>query len=220
MADRPILFSGPMVRALLDGRKTQTRRTMPDQKLFRDGPAGPEIWTGFMGWQYLAWALDNRGVCGKGVLPRIAIGDRLYVREHWNTDVRNDGISPRDIRATEPVWYIADGVSTRSTDFSVRSSQHRQAMHMPRWASRLTLTVTDVRVERLQDINEADAKAEGVSDEFTDYEIYGQSQPYRFGYSALWNDINGPGAWDENPWVVAYTFTVQRGNIDQIGGAA
>jgi hypothetical protein len=98
--------------------------------------------------------------------------------------------------------------------------KHRQAMHMPHWASRLTLTVTDVRVERLQDISEEDAKAEGVSDEFTDYELYGQSQPYRFGYSSLWNLINGEGAWQANQFVAAYSFSVEKQNIDLIERAA
>jgi hypothetical protein len=110
------------------------------------------------------------------------------------------------------VWYEADGKGP-ATDLHM-PGKHRQAMHMPRWASRLTLTVTDVRVERLQDISEEDAKAEGVSDEFTDYELYGQSQPYRFGYSSLWNLINGEGAWQANPFVAAYSFEARRQNID------
>lgn len=104
-------------------------------------------------------------------------------------------------------------------------------MFMPRWASRITLIVTDVRVERLQNISEADAIAEGVdterccgvpSDSCGTHLGGCCGQPEAVepveAYSDLWDEINGPGAWDANPWVAAYTFTVHHQNIDQIGG--
>ncbi len=84
------------------------------------------------------------------------------------------------------------------------------SIFMPRWASRLTLTVTDVRVQRLQDISEEDAWAEGIT-------AYGTTRYEREGrdlYALLWNSINGAGAWNNNPWVVALSFTVRKGNID------
>ena len=92
---------------------------------------------------------------------------------------------------------------------------------MPRWASRLTLTVTDVRVQRLQDISEADAVAEGC-DAVLALTIKRPNGAHpgnpRECYCDLWNSLHGHGAWDANPWVVAVTFTVQRGNIDQLPG--
>jgi len=212
VTDRPILFSAPMVRALLDGRKTQTRRMLkPQPHLMSD-----------KGLSYI-------GTDGKGHRPRIFVGDRLYVREHWRTSGSLDSIAPRDLPRNAAVLYNAD------EERPVWAGKHRQAMHMPRWASRLTLTVTDVRVERLQDISADDAEAEGCPpcpvcndhgwinsgpDGGWQCTAVGCGDAYVDQYHRLWDHINGPGAWDENPWVVAYTFTVQRGNIDQIGGAS
>ena len=91
----------------------------------------------------------------------------------------------------------------------------RPSIHMPRSASRLTLTVTEVRVQRLQDISEEDARAEGIEGEFLPWpQGYWTYRPY---FAELWNSLHGPDAWDANPWVVALSFTVQHGNIDQIG---
>ena len=123
----------------------------------------------------------------------------------------------------------------------IRAGRVRRARFMPRWASRLTLTVTEVRVQRLQDISEEDAKAEGVTrcgwaedmagDGRHEWhvpaekpgEYPGLTNAYPSPVAAfweLWDHIHGPAAWNENPWVAAYTFTVQRGNIDQIGATA
>lgn len=205
MSDRPIIFSAPMIRALLDGRKTQTRRVLK--------PHGDTF-----------------------SAPSYRRGDRLYVREAAHID----GTSV-NYRADHPGDSAGLG--------------WRPSIHMPRWASRLTLAVTDVRVQRLQDISEVDAAAEGVAPLFTPeqaaarpelnfnpmpYENYlwhghadltskqidAWSHQYssysdaRRSYSSLWERLHGPGAWDANPWVVAISFTVQRGNIDQIGGDA
>lgn len=85
---------------------------------------------------------------------------------------------------------------------------------MPRWASRLTLTVTDVRLERLQDISEADAIAEGVGRLTTSVPKMGKSISARDAFHDIWNDINGPDAWDANPWVAAYSFDLRKRNID------
>lgn len=95
-------------------------------------------------------------------------------------------------------------------------------IHMPRWASRLTLTATDVRVQRLQDISEDDAMAEGVTEYPSGWwsAQEGDAAPTpKVAYALLWNHINGPGAWDANPWVVAVTFTVADRNIDEVGNA-
>lgn len=190
MADKPILFSAPMVRALLAGTKTQTRRALKSPYGTLELVAGE-------------W---------RPIHTRVRIGDRLWVKETHaivgdNPQLGDEAQACFDMRV--PVYYRAD-------DVQPELSKWRPSLFLKRIHSRLTLTVTDVRVERLQDISEADAKAEGVSDEFTDYELYGQSQPYRFGYSSLWNLINGEGAWQANPWVVAYSFSVERGNIDNL----
>lgn len=207
MADRPILFSAPMVRALLEGRKTQTRRILKPQ---------PHLMS--------ANSLSYFGTDGKGHELRMRVGDRLYVREHWRTSGSLDSTAPRDLPRTAALLYNVD------EDRPVWAGKHRQAMHMPRWASRLTLTVTDVRVERLQDISEADAIDEGIEGysgmdpECAGYINYANNSDDGYwinpkaSYASLWNLINGPDAWGTNPYVAAYTFTVHHGNIDQIGG--
>jgi hypothetical protein len=201
-----------MVRALVDGRKTQTRRIINPQPCIR-----PEIneCSGY-------FEVYNGDELAGRLRMRILTGDRLYVREHWRTSGSLDKTSPRDLPQSAAILFEADGKPA-----PVWRGKHRQAMHMPKWASRLTLTVTDVRVERLQDISEEDAHAEGCPvtwdgkpydpppPEVDSWQGYG-----RASYCLLWSKINGPGSWDANPWVVAYTFTVHRGNIDQIARAA
>ncbi|MGO7044342.1 hypothetical protein ACCT07_02720 [Rhizobium johnstonii] len=236
MTDRPILFSGPMVRALLDGRKTQTRRDLtktfaryPQLEGYEtngtlksvDGRKVPCV--EFVHSQLGLWDPETNpgGRSGWYVPLKAAVGDRLYVREHWRTHAMFDAIAPRDLQARS-IHYCADG--------EINSGKHRQAMHMPRWASRLTLTVTDVRVERLRRITEKDAIAEGAElDPISSSMVTGGPMirvaagvylsPVAW-YHRLWDEINGAGAWEKDPWVVSYTFTVQRGNIDQIARAA
>lgn len=238
MADRPILFSSPMVRALLDGRKTQTRRIIK--------PQPPEIVTsaGVMSrsnegqtdeWSWLSGDprdIDTWG-CEGEFKTRFRPGDLLYVREHWRTREAYDALAPHKLVGDEPIFYIADRhiSGLPSGDRTSLFGKHRQAMHMPRWASRLTLTVTDVRVQRLQDISEEDAIAEGIYrvDGFTmrngsdhadwswqsedcSFDLNGSNA--REGYERLWNSINGTGSWEANPWVVAVSFSVERRNID------
>lgn len=221
MADLPISFSAPMVRALLDGNKTQTRRALRPQ------PRG-HVWR--YGWEHdkgATWSDD----AGHHKL-RIWAGNRLYVREHWRTEKAYDDLSPSEMGGEEPVRYLADNL-LQTWGFPTahfEAGRHRQAMHMPRWASRLTLTVTDVRVERLQAISEADAVAEGCFKGKASGRVFANEAAMHLGgdewanardwYADTWEVINGSGSWDANPWVAAYTFTVHRGNIDQIGGAA
>jgi hypothetical protein len=190
MTDRGILFSATMVRALLDGRKTQTRRILrPPYGTLEYRPDG-------------TW----RPICTK-FFP----GDRLYVREAFSYEAMDI-----DRNGFMPPWYWADGNPT-SGDFT----RPKPSIHMPRWASRLTLTVTDVRVQRLKDISETDAEAEGVNPclcghQCPDGEHGGCCAMYDpvEAYRSLWNSLHGPDAWDANPWVCAVTFTVRRGNID------
>ncbi|HEV7436525.1 MAG TPA: hypothetical protein VGO22_16910 [Pseudorhizobium sp.] len=225
MADRPILFSGPMVRALLDGRKTQTRRIIKPRgkhpSLFNDG------WTD-------GYILDPGNEEWRQKDIPIKLGDRLWVRETWQAlsfgDYQPTKSSQSEVRfaATDPCADL---------DAEARGYPWRPSIFMPRWASRLTLTVTEVRVERLQDISDEDAVAEGIEKQpyagddpqyqgmfaWKDYADHPHSvvgfhhEKPALSYRSLWNSINGAGAWDANPWVVAYTFTVEHGNIDQIG---
>jgi hypothetical protein len=195
MTDRPIIFSAPMVRALLEGRKTQTRRlawvTAKAWGGVTTNPCQPKEPPGEgRRWVYSSWT---------DVKP----GDRLYVRE---------ASCVIDYRCR----YRADEERFEPKDFGLR---WRPSIHMPRWASRLTLTVTDVRVQRLREISEADAVAEGCecdSDGWRDYQFPATQccGTAIDSYRTLWNSLHGPEAWDANPWVAAISFTVERRNID------
>ena len=188
MADRPIIFSAPMVRALLDGRKTQTRRVLRS-------PYGALEYLGDGAW--------------KPIFARFVPGDRLWVREAF-TEVPMIG----------PRYYATNEIPA--------SFKKVSPIHMPRWASRLTLLVTDVRVQRLQEISDEDANAEGAAhcDICNDVGWLNNNPDggeecgccgggsYRDEFRDLWNSIHGLDAWDANPWVAAITFDVKRGNID------
>lgn len=196
--ERPILFSGPMVQAILDGRKTQTRRVVNVTKI------KPSIWThetiemirpDLDNWQaktlgFNAWS--KLFSCPYGV-----VGDRLWVREAFG-------------------YYASEGAYFYKADCTEPQTKHHPSIHMPREASRITLEITNVRVERLQDICESDAEAEGV--EFSTTEIfkpptagsmihYTQGGSYLSGFYQLWEKINGKKhPWDSNPhvWIVEF----------------
>ncbi len=204
MKERPILFSGPMVRAILEGRKTQTRRVVKAKHL----PFVEDL---------LGGLLD--GKWNQRPLPYGQPGDRLWVRETfrcngWATDLAtifykaNEHNSYTEMCEQFPV----EGKKRLPTD-----GRWRPSIHMPRWASRITLEITGVRVERLQDISEDDAKTEGADPvnfhdftaeeiELLDYPLVESSSPYRVGFASLWESINGPGSWDANPWVWVVEF--------------
>ena len=211
MKDRPMLFSSSTVRALLDGRKTQTRRVVEPQPTSILAQPGEG--------KVPSWAIVNHapatGVCVNAYgnedwlrCPYGQPGDRLWVRESWKAHTTFDHLPPRDIPASH-VWYLADnGYKAQS--------RTRASIHMPRWASRILLEIVSVRVERLQDISEADAKAEGVIPrEVRQFAIFGASATERAAiyrdaavepYCELWQQINGADSWDANPWVWAVEF--------------
>lgn len=212
MADRPIIFSAPMVQALLAGRKSQTRRVLPlaHPKFSHQNVLDPDM---MVDKQYV-WFWDGVHDCVGASWPLpYAPGDRLWVRENCATWGDHEAI----YRADDAVEY---GLAVSDGKFGAKWKA-RPSIHMPRWASRLTLTVTDVRVQRLQDISEADAVAEGC-DAVLALTIKRPNGAHpgnpRECYCDLWNSLHGPGAWDANPWVVALTFTVQCGNIDKMPG--
>lgn len=209
MKERPILFNGEMVRALIAGTKTQTRRVVKPQPGLGNGMVNaaycghPNVWlpTG---------SFTEANPSRVYHCPFGQPGDRLWMRETWYCDhfevqrgpyrevpgakdlLVFHADNPRPYEAEQPVW--------------------RPSIHMPRWASRLTLNITAVRVERLNDISEADAKAEGVSmpdasDSPTDtHHTPPKFWSYKQEYAYLWDEINGPGSWALNPWVWVIEF--------------
>lgn len=216
MTDRPILFSAPMVRALMSGTKTQTRRVVKflgaDVIDERDGRAWP--WSP----QHDEWV----------TCPYGSSGDRLWVRETWAAHWMYDDVPPTLARSTHPddnQWFAADVEGTPGTHgcpAEGRRGKWRPSIHMPRWASRITLDVTGVRVERLNDISAADAMAEGIRRWTKDGTLskFGTAEPGDDGappwvdmprsavdgYRTLWESINGAGSWTANPWVWVVSF--------------
>ena len=224
MADKPIIFSAPMVRALLDGRKTQTRRVLkplPRRTIFFD---------------------PQKAGADQFQEPHYATGDRLWVREAFTTCEKHKFMIAYRADGECGAWcwdgdgkpifihhgHVLEASPRGQWGFARYGGRWRSPIHMPRWASRLTLTVTDARVQRLQEISEADAWAEGCRrGDATDNGGYfpaDETDPSGIGwrgwdcacdwYADLWNSLHGTDAWDTNPWVAAYSFTVQRGNID------
>jgi hypothetical protein len=204
MKERPILFSAPMVRSLLDGGKTQTRRVVKPKHL----PFVENLTANFLG-----------GKWGERPMPYGEPGDRLWVRETWMPDAPHDG-----------TWASTQFYGCKTSPLSdiperFRKAKHciyraswdgpsmvgwKPSIHMPRWASRITLEITEVRVERLQDISEADALAEGIvrlTEGFglPDGSHFHAAAP-RQSYLSLWEAINGPGSVEANPWVWAVSF--------------
>lgn len=207
MTERPILFSAPMVRALLAGTKTQTRRVVKPP----EGYVGPDAMRSWgCNWdtqqECPVWMVHLRAdiAAPKHRWIRCPYGkpsDRLWVREAWRTVVEADKTPPRDMDPAYRLWFEADAPHQEGF------GKYRPPMFMPRWASRITLEVTGVRVERLQDISKADALAEGANVHPDHHNkprssIYSPVQAYR----DLWESINGPGSWDANPWVWVVEF--------------
>lgn len=245
MTDRPILFSSPMILALLARRKRQTRRILkpepysngyrfdgrdflchndylPPSALLMDRGKGKNRYT-----------ISNMEDGPEG-MSGVYIGDRFWCREVWHVSKHFDKVKPSDLSRDTQIRYEA-------TDFppvTILSGRFRPGMFMPRWASRITLSVIDVKIERLLEISEADAIAEGIVKErvivgatyaggihseisadryFTMIEAIDGDDGFESGedaYFALWDHINGKGAADKNPWVSAYTFDPIFANID------
>jgi hypothetical protein len=199
MRERPILFSAPMVNAILAGRKTQTRRVVKGEK-----PGQPLDWLS-AGFTPEFVAEPENGLCPYGV-P----GDRLWVREacwlYGRWIERGVTTTGRPKRSLELI-----GRQARHDNPGYHHTAHyggndgwswRPGIHMPRWASRITLEVTGVRVERLNDIGAADALAEGMT--FPEAIEWGCDP--KDAFFGLWEHINGPGSWGANPfvWVVEF----------------
>lgn len=216
MKARPILLSTPMVQALLDGRKTQTRRIVRTAKgrteqgvIVTDDKGRPMT--------YLVCntePLDNiTSFCPYG-----QIGDLLWIRETLNNAC--DGSGDFSYKADgKPLEYPAEVWAEHNWGKPVIPS-----IFMPKWASRLTLEITNIKVEKLQDISADDARAEGIEyypnePQIRRYKHYVTG--YRcadavFSYHTLWHKINKRGSWESNPWVWVIEFKVHHCNIDEV----
>ncbi|MDB5814011.1 MAG: hypothetical protein JWN23_1128 [Rhodocyclales bacterium] len=228
MKERPILFSGPMVCALLNGTKTQTRRMVKY--------ASPDL-VDADGWPLTDANIDGAGDI-RAACPYGNAGDQLWVRETFYCDHcfypegtpdschyrvvegQHVPLSLEEKRADmlQTMYYRADG----DPEFEAPEgpTPWRPSIHMPRWASRILLEVTGVRVESLQEISDADAIAEGIHP----YAVYGGKVESWKGtetlecarvspidaYRDLWESINGEGSWDANPWVWTISFKVNK----------
>jgi hypothetical protein len=193
MKERPMLFSAPMVRAIRAGTKTQTRRVV------KGAPLAASSYLLGLHRPSSQWGIhaDVDGDAGvwRGRCPYGQAGGRLWVRETWSTHACFDNLPPRD--CPKSIHYTADG--------PIQTGKGRPSIHMPRWASRITLEITGVRVERLQDISDEDLRCEGLQeiiDAGVDHDGYS-----RDAWRALWTAINGPESWAANPWVWAIEFT-------------
>ena len=224
----PILFNGPMVRAILDGRKTQTRRLLKPQP---DAVEARPL--GFFGiTNNYSFTLVGEG--GSNSTLRIPIkyaaGDTLWVREAWNAfDFSQDGDDAWPTRKIptvaemneEPCRFGPPQIVFRESERARKffgDQKWRPSIHMPRWASRITLRVTDVRVERLRDISNDDAIAEGVKlkmirgcQSIGEHQTEPLMETSISAFQSLWDSINAKThPWESNPWVVAYTFEVVK----------
>ncbi|WP_339503944.1 hypothetical protein [Pseudomonas sp. RL_105y_Pfl2_101] len=231
--ERPILFSAPMVRAILEDRKTATRRVVKGFQIPTEDttiPAGDRQRWSAIGQKDPRYGFcifgSTEAECAKELeeyapCPYGRRGDRLWVRETWYCDhfevMRGPYLKPDDLNIGEALddgtlVYAADGLTPYEADQPI----WKPSIHMPRWASRILLEITGVRVERLQDITEGQAVAEGVrlmrdgSDTWVSREGPGNLvTPWptaKEAFSDLWNSINGPDAWEANPWVWVVEF--------------
>jgi hypothetical protein len=192
MSEKPILFSGPMIRAILAGEKTQTRRVLKSQPMVDCAVhklEGNEVW-------FETAIFGGHTMFTSRTLP-YRDGDLLWVREAWRKLFCHEELPCLDCQACrQAVAYKADEPNPQNYTLSGgyrREELWRPSIHMPRWASRITLKVTAVKVERLRDIYEPDCLAEGTCG--------------RVAFRMLWDSINGKKhPWESNPWVVAVTF--------------
>lgn len=227
MKERPILFSAPMVRALLAGTKTQTRRIIKPQPYI--DAMGNFCWNGGnygqdMHGRPLSDSLASPlpwSDTGKVRCPYGAPGDRLWVKETFRFTSEFDDSSPSRVADMcldagfrspwAPLQYEADN-TRRDWKWTGTPPGHlpqpgktRVSIHMPRWASRITLEITGARVERLQECKEVDSEAEGV-DFLRHIPDADETLTAKQLYACLWDSINGNGAWGANPWVWVVEF--------------
>ena len=250
MKERPILFSTPMVQAIIAGRKTQTRRIVKPQpskqwavdKWAKDGPgsvdasdltaadmemdslfSNPKYGKGDVLWVRETWTKGCEWD-GEGRLPPL----RYYFRasedwtklEWWHSIMRLAQLIPHSEDWTKLEWWHEE------TDTITCSPKWKPSIHMPKAAARIYLQVADVRIERLQDISEEDAAAEGVESEFDTYRDYHFKDSLgsfvldtpKSSFTTLWESINGLDSWNQNPfvWVVSFRILSTTGRPENL----
>ncbi len=200
MAERPILFSGSMVRAILEGKKTQTRRVVRGDV----EDVGPPGW-------YARRRLVHRPTCQSAHCESVDDGELAC--GGWDCDRSGSATRSPYGRAMDLLWvketfaprcadaerFGTEEIIYRADGGLLSEPRWKPSIFMPRWASRITLEVAGVRVERLQDISEEDAEAEGCASGL-------ESVSARWRYEALWSEINGDDSWNTNPWVWVVEF--------------
>lgn len=227
MKERPILFSGEMVKAILEGRKTQTRRIMRPQPIPWDKEVEEAWWSKRYKTKFW-WSCNdarsmiqidelNGSLAGCGC-PYGYKGSKLWVRETWQAvhfekdfetgivdDLHHANHIPR--LSNDGYWAACYEAEKKwPLDSEERGFPWRPSIHMPRWASRILLEIVSVRVERLQDISEEDAIAEGVLNSEKPLIEGGKNLTVMAGFIDLWESLNGPGSWEKNPWVWRIEF--------------
>ena len=222
MKEHQILFNAQMVRAILDGRKTQTRRLVkqssgphtieqviatPDsldafiRHRCRYGQPGDRLWVR-ESWRIGAWDEDS----GCVAIDYMADG---YCRKEWikpTNDPRGEIFARLWLQSANDARKVYGELDQYEWQAGESPCRWRPSIHMPRWASRILLEVTEVRVERLQEISIQDAMAEGVAETAPRLKDLEPCMEWRYAYEDLWNVINGPGSWDANPWVWVIEF--------------
>lgn len=226
MRERPIIFNADMVRAVLDGRKTQTRRIMRVQPSADFCPMNMELKTGFNARWYTPGLVDKDGylqpakkqvfgVAGEDegyTCPFGAVGDRLWVRETFRVHSRATDVATLVYKASEQQSWTQQThrVPIEKCNKPAVVDKWTPSIHMPRWASRITLEITGVRVERLQDISREDAISEGGPPSHPSIDAvsldYGFPDFSRSWFGQTWWSIYGEESWQANPWVWVIEF--------------
>lgn len=218
MKERPILFSAAMVQAILAGNKTQTRRAvkLPHENRLgvweKTTMGGPNMRDSKGNTHPEVEALYHTRTGDCITCPHGEPGDQIWVKESWKAAMGWDSIKPSEIDPHAPILFPADGAEKHGEswddDEPKQYGKLRPSIFMPRWASRIQLEITGIRVERLQDCSELDAISEGcistavlneAKDDYTG--LYAQEH-----YRILWESINGSGSWDKNPFVWVIQF--------------
>lgn len=212
--ERPIIFSAAMVRAILEGRKTQTRRIIK--------PARNKYGVGALEWLDTGLTPEFVASAENALCPYGQPGDRLWVRESWQKVEAYDGhgicyraddkILAMDWQGEEPNDALPNLIVPHRELIDIPDVEMpwRPSIHMPRWASRITLEIVSVRVERLQDISREDVNAEGTAwggpPGYTSCHGLPPEKWPAFHFGCLWRSINGKDSWDANPWVWVIEF--------------
>jgi len=235
MRELPIIFSTDMVKAILDGRKTVTRRVIKPQPVF-DGKywswkKSEKDWFSGVTYEQL---ISDKGLLYPERTP-YQKGDLLWVREtwwdlghmengKWQGRIESHTIKPRYVAScpdpfSEGIGGIIQPVNIpwRQTSFLNSTWRKRPSIHMPKWAARIWLEVLDVRVERLQEITEKDAIKEGMYQEGFEIEISKYVDNPVEQFAQLWDSLNAKRGygWDVNPWVLRYEFNVKQGSDEK-----